>query len=97
MAQAHSEEPHVNISKTKEGLVFSFGDAASHAGQFVFESHGVDGQTLKNTWTYPVSQIQAILNLDGKIEMFLSDDGAMKISVNSGLTVYDYILTAQAK
>jgi len=97
MAQAHSEEPHVNISKTKEGLVFSFGDAASHAGQFVFESHGVDGQTLKNTWTYPVGQIQAILNLDGKIDMFLSDDGAMKISVNSGLTVYDYILPAQAK
>ena len=97
MAQAHSEEPHVNISLSKAGLTFAFGDAASHAGEFVFEADGVAGQKLKQTWSYPVGQIQSILNLDGKIKMFLSDDGAMKISVDSGLTIYDYILPAQAK
>jgi hypothetical protein len=33
--------------------VFSFGDASTHAGSFVFQS-GVDGK-LKQTWSWPVN------------------------------------------
>jgi hypothetical protein len=92
---AHTEEPIFNVS-TKDGdLVFSFGDAGSHAGSFVFQ-HGVEG-TLKHTWSWPVAQVQAILNLSGDITMSISDQGAMQITVDSGLAKYNYILPAQSK
>lgn len=92
---AHTEEPVFNV-KTEDGdLVFSFGDASSHAGSFVFQ-HDVEG-TLKHTWSWPVAQVQAILNLTGDIEMSISDQGAMQITVDSGLAKYNYILPAQSK
>ena len=95
MSAAHSEEPTFNV-KTKDGnLVFSFGDASTHAGEFVFQ-HGVEG-ALQHTWSWPVSQVQSILGLDGDITMSISDQGAMMISVDSGMAKYDYILPAQSK
>jgi hypothetical protein len=96
---AHSEEPTFNVSTKDTGgvtdLVFSFGDAGTHAGSFVFEA-GVEG-TLAHTWSWPVSQVQSILNLSGEITMSISDQGAMQISVDSGMAQYDYILPAQSK
>ena len=52
---------------------------------------------MKHPWTYPVAQVQAILNLDGQATMSLSDQGAMQITVDSGLGTYSYILPAQSK
>jgi hypothetical protein len=75
--------------------VFSFGDASTHAGNFVFQ-HGIAG-TLKHTWSWPVAAVQSILNLDGDATMSISDQGAMMISVDSGMAKYDYILPAQSK
>ena len=95
MSAAHSEEPTFNVKTTDGNLVFSFGDASTHAGEFVFQ-HDVDG-TLQHTWSWPVAQVQAILNLDGDATMSISDQGAMKISLNSGMATYDYILPAQSK
>ena len=95
MSAAHSEEPVFNVKTVDGNLVFSFGDASTHAGEFVFEA-GVEG-TLQHTWSWPVAQVQAILNLDGDTTMSISDQGAMKISVNSGMATYDYILPAQSK
>ena len=92
---AHSEEPTFNVKTDNGNLVFSFGDASTHAGNFVFQ-HGVTGE-LKHTWSWPVAAVQAILNLDGDVTMSLSDQGAMQISVDSGLTNYNYILPAQSK
>ncbi len=96
---AHSEEPTFNVSTKDTGgvtdLVFSFGDASTHAGSFVFET-AVEG-TLAHTWSWPVSQVQSILNLSGDITMSISDQGAMQISVDSGMAKYDYILPAQSK
>ena len=92
---AHSEEPTSNVKTVDENLVFSFGDASTHAGEFVFQ-HGVDG-TLTHTWSWPVAQVQAILNLDGDATMSISDQGAMQISIDSGMAKYDYILPAQSK
>jgi len=92
---AHSEEPHFNVKTADGNLVFSFGDASTHAGEFVFEA-GIEGE-LKHTWSWPVAQVQAILNLDGDLTMSISDQGAMQISVDSGMVKYDYILPAQSK
>jgi hypothetical protein len=95
MSAAHSEEPVFNVQTVDSNLVFSFGDASSHAGQFVFQ-HGVDG-SLQHTWSWPVAQVQAILNLGGDTTMSISDQGAMMISVDSGLVKYNYVLPAQSK
>ena len=95
MSAAHSEEPTFNVSAKDGNLVFAFGDVNTHAGEFVFE-HNVEG-TLAHTWAWPVAQVQSILNLDGDIKMSISDQGAMMISVDSGMAKYDYILPAQSK
>ena len=99
MSAAHNEEPTFNVTtKATAGvndLVFSFGDASTHAGEFVFQN-AVEG-TLSHTWSWPVAAVQAILNLSGDVTMSISDQGAMMISVDSGMAKYDYILPAQSK
>jgi len=95
MSAAHSEEPTFNVMTRDGSLIFSFGDASTHAGEFVFQ-HDVEG-TLAHTWSWPVAQTQAILNLDGDLTMSISDQGAMMITVDSGMAKYDYILPAQSK
>ena len=95
MSAAHSEEPTFNVSTKDNSLTFSFGDASTHAGEFVFQ-HDIEG-SLQHTWSWPVAQVQAILSLDGDITMSISDQGAMMISVDSGMVKYDYILPAQSK
>lgn len=94
-AQAHNEETIFQVKTESNNLVFFFGDAASHAGSFTFQP-GVKTK-LKQTWAWPISQVMSILNLDGDKTMKISDAGAMMITVDSGLAVYDYILPAQSK
>lgn len=95
MSAAHAEEPTFNVSTKDSNLVFAFGDVSTHAGEFVFQ-HGIEG-TLTHTWSWPVAQVQAILNLDGDKTMSISDQGAMQITVDSGMVKYHYILPAQSK
>ena len=95
MSAAHSEETTFAV-KTQDGnLVFSFGDASTHAGEFVFE-HDIQG-TLQHTWSWPISEVQSILGLEGDLSMSISDQGAMMITVDSGMAKYEYILPAQSK
>jgi len=92
---AHSEEQTFQVTTKDGNLVFSFGDASTHAGNFVFQS-GVSGK-LKQSWSWPVTQVQSILNLTGDKTMRIADAGALNITVDSGIAVYDYILPAQSK
>ena len=95
MAGAHSEETVFQV-KTEDGnLNFYFGDLNTHAGSFTF-MHGVEG-SLTHTWAWPVAQTIAILSLAGDKTMSITDQGAMMISVDSGMAKYDYILPAQQK
>lgn len=83
-------------TKTEDGnLVFSFGDHSTHAGSFVFQAD-VDG-ILNSNWHWPLKAVQGILSLTGDKKMYISDSGAAKITVNSGLATYDYIILAQQK
>ena len=91
----HSEEDNFQVTTKDGNLVFSFGDASTHAGNFVFQN-GVNGK-LKQTWSWPVTEVQSILNLTGDITMRIADAGALNITVDSGIAVYDYILPAQSK
>ncbi len=94
-AQANAEEPNF-MAKTENGdLKFYFGDHSTHAGNFVFHS-GTTGK-LARSWLWPVSQFIAIMNLTGDKTVRISDDGAAKITVDSGIAVYEYILPALSK
>jgi hypothetical protein len=94
-AAAHTEEPVFQVSTDNGSLVFSFGDASSHAGSFVFQA-GVEGK-LRQTWAWPVAQVQSILNLAGDKTIRIADAGALQIVIDSGISVYEYILPAQSK
>ena len=94
-AQANAEELTFQ-TKTEDGhLKFLFGDHSTHAGDFVFQ-HDVAG-TLSRTWSWPVTQFISIMNLTGDKTVRISDHGAAKITVDSGIAVYNYILPAQSK
>lgn len=94
-AQAHNEEQFFRTKVEDNNLVFYFGDAASHAGSFVFQ-HDVSGK-LTREYSWPVTTFISILNLSGDKLVRFSNDGAAMITVNSGLAVYEYILPAQVK
>lgn len=94
-ASANSEETTF-VAKTENGnLKFYFGDAASHAGDFVFESN-VSG-LLTKAWAWPVTAVIAILSLSGDKTFKISDGGAAMITVDSGIVEYNYIIPAQTK
>ena len=92
---AHTEETVFTVKTENNNLVFYFGDANSHAGSFVFEGNVT--KELKNSWSWPIQQVISILSLDGRIKMSISDQGAMQITVDSGIGEYNYILPAQTK
>jgi hypothetical protein len=94
-AAAHTEEPTFQVTTDNGNLVFSFGDASTHAGSFIFQA-GVTGK-LKQAWAWPVAQVLSILNLNGDKTMRIADAGALNITVDSGIAVYEYILPAQSK
>jgi hypothetical protein len=94
-ASANSEETTF-VAKTENGdLKFFFGDASSHAGNFVFQA-GVSG-TIAKAWNWPVAAVISILNLSGDKTFKISDEGAAMITVDSGLAEYSYIIPAQTK
>lgn len=94
-AQVHTEETIFQVKVENKNLVVCFGDASTHAGSFIFQPQVVG--KLKQTWSWPVQQVLSILNLDGDMTMKISDQGAMMITVDSGIAEYNYILPAQSK
>jgi hypothetical protein len=94
-AAANSDEITF-IAKTDKGqLQFSFGDASSHAGNFIFADE-ITG-TLAKSWSWPVAAVITILGLTGDKTFKISDEGAAMITVDSGLIEYSYIIPAQTK
>jgi hypothetical protein len=94
-AAAHTEEQNFQVKTDGSNLIFSFGDANTHAGSFVFHS-GITGK-LKQQWAWPVAEVLSILNLAGDKTMRIADAGALQITVDSGIAVYNYTLPAQSK
>ena len=94
-AQANAEHNHFQAKTDNGDLKFFFGDHSTHAGSFVV--HSAVGGQLKRAWSWPVIHVLSILSLTGDKTMRISDDGAMQITVDSGIAVYNYILPAQTK
>jgi hypothetical protein len=94
-AAANSEEKTFQTSTENDKLICKFGDGSQHAGSFTFQD-GITGK-LKQKWSWPVEQVLKILNLNGDKVMRIADQGALNITVDSGVAKYDYILPAQTK
>ena len=91
-------EHNTFVVRTDNGnLIFTFGDQASHGGEFTFAT-GVKG-TLNKGWSWPVAQVLQILKLSdsAKVTLHFSNEGAMQVTVDSGVGVYRYIIPAQAQ
>ena len=91
-------EHNTFVVRTEDGkLIFTFGDQASHGGEFVFADN-VSG-SLNKGWSWPVAQVLQILKLSdsAKVTLHFSNEGAMQVTVDSGLGKYQYIIPAQAQ
>lgn len=96
--QAGANSEHTTFLAKTDGdkLKFTFGDQASHGGEFVFAT-GVTGKLTKG-WTWPVVPVLSILKAAdvNNTTVSFSNEGAMQITLDSGLATYKYIIPAQA-
>lgn len=96
--QAGANTEHTTFLAKTDGdvLRFIFGDMSTHGGEFVFAT-GITGK-LNKAWTWPVAPVLAILKAAdvNNTTMSFSNDGAVQITLDSGLAVYKYIIPAQA-
>jgi hypothetical protein len=94
---ANTEHNSFVVRTQDNNLIFTFGDQASHGGEFVFASD-IKG-TLDKGWTWPVAQVLQILKLSdsAKVTLKFSNEGAMMVTVDSGVGTYNYIIPAQAQ
>jgi hypothetical protein len=94
-ASASSEEQHFIITTNGSDLKINFGDPSTHSGNFVFQS-GITGK-LTQPWKWPVKVFTAIMDLPGDKTIRIADQGAVEITVDSGIATYKYLLPAQSK
>ena len=89
-----SFEKRFTVSVNKGTLTFAIGSGPTDRVTVPFVK-GVTG-TLKHQWSYPVSQVLSILKLadTSTCTMSFSDQGALKIDIDSGIGKYSYILPA---
>jgi len=96
--QAGANTEHTTfLAKTDGGnLKFTFGDVSSHGGEFIFATDVVG--TLTKGWTWPVNSVLSILKIAdaNNAKIGFSDEGAMQITLDSGIATYKYIIPAQA-
>jgi hypothetical protein len=95
MAGAFAKEPVFRFILEKEKLIATFGDEKNDHGSFVFHTD-VD-KKIDTSSFWPTAVFSAILSLDGTKTMALSSEGMIKISVDSGLIEYDFMILAQGK
>jgi hypothetical protein len=84
------------VAKTDKGhLKFYIGDGSNDRVEIPFTLN-VSAE-LKKGWSWPLAQTLSILKLSdtSQASMSFSEQGAMKISIDSGTGVYDYILPAR--
>jgi hypothetical protein len=91
-AQANSEEAYFKTKTENGDLKIYFGDPSTHSGNFVFQS-AVTGKITK-PWNWPVKVFLAIMDLPGDKTVRIADAGVIEITVDSGLSVWRYLLPA---
>lgn len=83
------------VSENKE-LKLSIGSGPTDRSVIPF-AEDVEGG-ISSSWNWPLSEVLSILKLSstGTCTMYFSDAGALRISIDSGLGTYDYILPGRS-
>ena len=79
-------------------LVFSIGTQASDRTQIHLNTGELTVEnTLKGNLSWPLDKVLTILakGMDAECKMFISSAGALKIEIDTGVGLYEYILTAK--
>lgn len=92
-SSVHNDEPNFNAFFENNSLVMSFGNVSTHAGKFMFQS-GVSG-SLTKSFHWPVKQFLSIMDLVGDKHIYISDQGVMRITLDTGIAEYEYLLPVQ--
>ena len=95
MSGAFTKEPVFKFRLEDENLIVVFGDDNTDNGSFVFQK-GIT-KKIDSTNFWPANAFGSILLLDGEKTVSMSTDGMIKITVDSGLIVYDFMILAQSK
>lgn len=85
-------------TNAKNELIFSIGSGPTDRTKIVF-AKDIKGE-LNHQWSYPLSQVLAICKLHDtskSMALSFSDQGALKIVVESGIGEYTYILPARSQ
>jgi hypothetical protein len=94
-AQANSEENNFKVKIDNGDLKISFGDPATHSGNFVFYPK-VSG-TFNGTLQFPVNLVTQVLSMAGDKTMRIAERGILEITIDSGIGTYRYLIPAQGK
>lgn len=95
-ASANSEHDTFVVKTENHNLKFMFGDTSSNSGEFVFAAN-VSGKLTKG-WAWPVSNVLSILKIadTNNCIMSFSNEGALQITLDSGMAIYKYIVPAKS-
>lgn len=91
---ANPDEKTVQFDVSKGTVRVSVGDSSSHSGSFVFAT-GVDESSTYN-FDVPSAFVLPALNMDGDKKIQIGEIG-LKITVDSGLISYDYMIPMASK
>jgi hypothetical protein len=94
-SHVHAEESVFTTKYVNGDLHVNFGDPASHSGNFIF--HSSPNGSMTKTMMWPVKQFLSIMDLPGDKHVYISDQGVMRVTVDSGLADYEYLLPANSK
>lgn len=86
------------VKTVGQNLEFYVGSEASSQAKIVF-AENIRGK-LDHAWAWPLSQVMSLFKLydtSKSFDMAFSSSGALKITVNSGMGVYEYILSARSQ
>lgn len=89
----HKEETNFKVGLVGSDLIISFGDHSNHAGKFVIQQNVKCILPPKCLW--PVSAVLEILALSGSKRISISSGSLLKITVDTDLCTYNYLLPAQ--
>jgi hypothetical protein len=95
-AAANNEETLFTVKQDALQLKVHFGDPSTHSGNFVFED-GIAAKSLSRAWSWPVKQFLALMDLSGDKKIEISDQGVMRVTVDSGIADYEFLLPAQQR
>lgn len=89
-AQVNHDQAVFTTKYLNGDLQVNIGDAASTSGNFVLQSKPTGKMTKELKW--PIKQFLSIMDLTGDKHVYISDQGVMKITVDSGIAEYEYLL-----